>query len=128
MAILSTDLEVTEDVETAKTYKLSDTSIQGFTDNIDALQQAIYKVLDTERYEYAIYSSDYGIDIESLIGKDIEYVRIELKRRIQDCLLADERIVRVDNFTFSSSGDELICSFTVTSSYGELLITKEVNT
>lgn len=125
--ILTTDLTLTEGVETTKTYKLSTDKIQGFTDELEALQQAIYKELSTEKYEYPIYSFDYGIELESLIGKDVTYVKIELKRRIQECLIKDERIESVDNFLYTVTGDEMLCTFEVISIYGEITITKEVN-
>lgn len=125
--VISIDLTLDEEVETSLTYKTTKDTIQGYTDNIDALQQAIYKELSTEKYEHAIYDFDYGIELESLIGKDPIYVKIELKRRIQECLLKDERIETVDNFTFSTSGDSLLCSFDVVSIYGVIEITKEVN-
>lgn len=121
------DLEVTEDVEVTKTYKLSKTNIQGFTDELEALQQAIHKVLSTEKYEYPIYSFDYGIELENLIGKDATYVQVELKRRIEECLLEDDRIQSVDNFNFTVTGDEMLCIFDVESIYGELTMSKEVN-
>ncbi len=124
---IDTDLVVTDEIETSQTYKLSSDKIQGFVDELEALQQAIYKVLNTEKYEYPIYSFSYGIELESLIGKDPVYVQIELKRRIQECLLQDERISNVDNFVFTVTGDEVLCTFDVTSTYGELTITKEVN-
>jgi len=127
VSVLTTDLEVTDDAETTKTYKLSTDKIQGFTDELYALQQAIYKVLNTEKYEYPIYSFSYGIELESLIGKDSVYVRIELKRRIQECLLQDERITSVDNFNLTVTGDEMLCTFDVASIYGNFTITKEVN-
>jgi hypothetical protein len=126
MAILTTDLEVTEDAEPTRTYKLSTDKVQGFTDGLGALEQAIYKVLGTEKYEYPIYSFSYGIELESLIGKDPVYVRIEMKRRIQECLLQDERITSVDNFIFTVTSDEMLCTFNVRSIYGETTIMKEV--
>ena len=124
---INTDLELVEEVEVSKTYKLTDTSIKGYIEELEALKQFIYKVLSTERYEYPIYSFDYGIELESLIGKDIEYVQIELKRRIEECLLQDERISSVDNFEFEVKGDELYCTFNVGSIYGNLLIDKGVS-
>jgi len=126
-ALIDVDLTVTEGKEISKAYKLSSDKIQGFVDDLEALQQAIYKVLSTEKYEYPIYSFSYGIELESLIGKDPIYVQIELKRRIQECLLQDERITSVDNFNFLITGDEMLCTFNVTSIYGEITITKEVN-
>ena len=120
-------LSITEQIEQTKTYKLSDNLIQGFTDELDALKQAIYKVLNTEKYEYQIYSFSYGIELENLIGKDLIYVKVELKRRIRECLLEDKRITEVDNFNFDISGDEMLCTFDVSSIYGQINISQEVN-
>lgn len=124
---INIDLEVIEDTEVTKTYKLSKINIQGFTDELEALQQATYKVLNTEKYEYPIYSFDYGIELENLIGQDPVYVKVELKRRIEECLLEDERIQSVDNFNFVVTGDEMLCTFDVESIYGDLTVSKEVN-
>ena len=125
---MSNDLEFAEDSEVTKTYRVLPDKTQGYVDDIEALQQAIYKVLNTERYEYPIYSFNYGIELENLIGKDIIYVKIEMKRRIQECLLQDERINSVENFQFNITGDEILCTFDVSSIYGDLTITKEVST
>lgn len=121
------EFEILSDIYTTKTYKLFDDKIQGFTDELDALQQAIYKVLSTEKYEHPIYSFNYGIELDNLIGKDPAYVKIELMRRIKECLLQDERITNVNNFQFIINGDEMLCTFDVTSIYGTTSITKEVN-
>ncbi len=124
---IDADTKITEEVKTTRTYKLSQTSIQGFTYGLKALEQAIYKVLNTEKYEYPIYSFYYGIELESLIGKDKNYVKTELKRRIRECLLRDERITEVDNFQFKEAGDVLNCTFDVHSTYGNLTVSREVN-
>lgn len=121
------EFEILSDIYTTKTYKLFDDKIQGFTDELDALQQAIYKVLSTEKYEHPIYSFNYGIELDNLIGKDPAYVKIELMRRIKECLLQDERITNVNSFQFIINGDEMLCTFDVTSIYGTTSITKEVN-
>ena len=126
-SLINDNLEITNDIETTNTYKISETKIQGFVDALDALRQFIYKCLDTEKYEYTIYSFDYGIELDSLIGKDEAYVKVELKRRIIECLLKDERITSVENFSFTVTGDAMLCKFDVHSIYGEITITKEVN-
>lgn len=125
--LIYANLEVVEDSQVIKTYRLTEESIKGYIENLEALNQSIYKELSTEKYEYPIYSFDFGIELESLIGKDVEYVQIELKRRITECLLKDSRIERVDNFTFENKGDELICTFNVSSIYGDLTIEKGVS-
>lgn len=124
--IVGVNLEIVDEAETSQTYKLSRDKIQGYTDELEALKQAIYKVLNTERYEYPIYSFSYGIELESLLGKDAIYVEIELKRRIQECLLQDDRILNVDNFNFNVLGDEMHSIFDVHSIYGTTAIAKEV--
>lgn len=124
--LLTTELVVSEEVEATKTYKLSTDKIQGFADDIEALQQAIYKVLSTEKYEHPIYGFDYGIELESLIGKNRDYVKAELKRRITECLLKDNRIKSIEKFSFTFAGDQMLCTFDVISIYGEINIQKEV--
>lgn len=126
-SFINTDLVVNEDTEATKTYKLSSIKIQGYTDELGALEQAIYKEINTEMYEHPIYSFSYGIELESLIGKDAVYVKIELKRRLQECLIKNETITSIENFQYTISGDSILCAFNVISIYGELLITKEVN-
>lgn len=123
---LNDSLELVDEVETSRTYKILIVDSKGYIEGIEALKQAIYKVLSTERYEYPIYSFNYGIDIESLIGKDYDYVRIELKRRIEECLLEDERINAVSNFSFEREEDILKCTFEVESIYGNIILNKEV--
>lgn len=125
--LLSTTLTIQESSETSKTYKLNDNNIQGYIDDMQALEQAIYKELNTEMYECPIYSFSYGIQLNNLIGRDRAYVKPEFKRRVQECLLKDSRIKSVDNFTFSFLGDNMQCAFDVVSIYGTTTITKEVN-
>jgi len=126
-ASINVEISSREGLETSRTYKLTGDKIQGHIDGLEAVKQAIYKVLNTERYEYPIYSFNYGIELESLIGKDRTYVQVELKRRIQECLLRDERIFSVDNFRFEGSSDVLKCTFDVHSIYGDLTVSQEVN-
>lgn len=124
---INIELSPEESIETSRTYKLSGDKIQGYVDGLEALKQAIYKVLNTERYEYPIYIFNYGIELENLIGKDPVYVQIELKRRIRECLLRDDRIAEADNFKFEFNGDQLKCTFDVHSIFGNLTISREVN-
>jgi hypothetical protein len=125
--LIDVELTIQDTIEQTRTYKLSETNIQGFTDDLGALEQHVYKALSTEKYEFPIYSFNFGIELESLIGRDPAYVKVELKRRIKDCLLQDNRITSVENFKFTITGDEVLCAFDVVSIYGEIEITKEVN-
>ena len=55
---------------TSRTWKLNTGAgtIAGTTDEKDAMMQAIYLILSTERYQYLIYGWDYGIETGDLIG------------------------------------------------------------
>lgn len=123
---LTTGLVLEEARFESRTYKLSDTRIEGFVDGLEALKQAIYKMLATERYEYPVYSFGYGIAWKELVGGERSYVRAEMKRMIQEALLRDDRIREVDGFGFSFVGDTCQCSFNVSSIYGDIEIRTEV--
>lgn len=124
---VTTDLALSDEIEQTQTYSMSEDKIQGFVDGLDALQQTIDHKLNTEQYEYPIYSLDYqGLRTDDLIGKDREYVEAELQRRIRECLLTDDRITGVDNFEFSVDGDEMLCTFDVENIYQTIPMNKAV--
>ncbi|WP_343101363.1 DUF2634 domain-containing protein [Romboutsia sp. MSSM.1001216sp_RTP31141st1_G3_RTP31141_220114] len=110
----------------SKTYKLSSENIIGFCDNLDAVKQTIYFILNTERYQYSIYSWDYGIELKDLIGASYAYVVPELERRITEALTQDDRINNVFDFNFDKKKNTLVVSFTVETEFGNLKATKEV--
>lgn len=101
--------------------------IRSFADNIEAMRQAVYKIINTERYQYVIYSWNYGIETMDLYGKNISYVMSELKRRISEALLWDSRVASVDNFEFSVNGGEISCAFIVHTIFGDVNGEKVVN-
>ena len=95
--------------------------ISGFIDGIEALRQTVYFILHTERYAYPIYSWDYGVELASLFGQPLSYVRAELPRRIREALIMDDRIDDVTDFTFENKGrNTLQTHFTVVSTVGKL--------
>lgn len=97
-----------------------DSVFVGKVDGTEAIRQAVLKILNTERYENEIYSWDYGIELRDLFGMPMEYVMSEIKTRIEDALLEDDRIEAVDEFEVERSGKRTVhCSFTVTTVQGE---------
>lgn len=123
---VTTDLALSDEIEQTQTYSVSEDRIQGFTDGLNALRQAIYHMLNTEQFEYPVYTLDYGLQTDDLFGKDREYVKSELQRRIRECLLTDDRITGVDNFVFSADGDKMLCTFDVENIYKTMSMSKEV--
>ena len=103
-------------------------SIRGYTDGLDAMKQAIFKILQTERYQYIMYSWNYGIETLDLYGEPISYVCPELERRITEALLWDERIESVDNFEFDLPQKGVIhVSFTAHTIFGDVQAERTVN-
>lgn len=114
----------------SRTYKmhLLDEVITGYSDDKTAVEQAIYKILNTERYQYIIYSKNYGIELEDLFGEPITYVCPELQRRIEEALTQDERIINVDGFSFNTSQKQAVTvTFTAHTIYGDVAIRQVVN-
>ena len=126
--ILSTDLEV--GTQPSKNYKMSleQNIINGFCDELEAMQQVIYKILNTERYQHIIYSWNYGIELLDLYGEPITYVCPELQRRITEALVQDDRIDSVDNFEFDTSEKGTVkVTCTVRTIFGSVESEKVVN-
>lgn len=125
--MLTESLDLSEKIETSKTYSDNGESILATKiDGLEAVKMAILKRLTTEQYDCPLYSFEYGIQTYDLIGKDADYVIPELKRRITESFLKDERITVVSNFAYSQSGDSVIITFNVTTIYGDVSASKEV--
>ena len=123
---LQSDFEFED--ETSNTYKmnLNESTIAGYVDEREAMVQAIYLILNIERYEYLIYSWDYGIELTNLFGQPIPFVLPELKRRITEALMQDTRITGVDDFSFDTNKGKVHVSFTVNTIFGEIEAEKVV--
>lgn len=120
--------KITETNYPGRTYRINfDTdTISGHVDGLEAVKQAVYLILSTERYEYIIYSWDYGIELIDLFGKPIPYVMSELPRRIKEALLVDDRITDVVDFEFERKGTQLKTTFTVVTDIGNIPTELEV--
>ena len=119
--ILLTDLEV--ETQPSLNYKmhLEQNIINGVCDELEAMKQVVYKILCTERYQYIIYSWNYGVELEDLFGQPVSWVCPELERRIQEALLQDDRINAVDTFDFDVTEKRTVkVTFTVHTIFGEL--------
>lgn len=123
---------------TSNTYKLNydKNNLKGFVDNLEAVKQAIYLILNIERYEYLIYDWDYGFQISDLIGSEINSILPEIQNRITDALIQDTRINSVDDFSFDIKGlkekglypkNKVIVYFTVNTIFGATSETVNLN-
>lgn len=106
----------------SKTFRMHhDTkTIKGHVDEVEALKQAIFLILNTERYEWLIHSWNFGVEFRNLIGKDVEYCIPEIERMIREALLQDDRITAVQNFEFEVNKKKILTTFTVVSIFGPI--------
>jgi len=106
-------------VRPSTTYNLDPASgrISGMIDGIQAVQQAVYKMLDTERFAYYIYSSSFGLDAR---------LPSELENAVIEAVLQDDRITGIENFQMTVVGDTADISFTVVSIFGSSLIERSM--
>lgn len=113
------DIEL--ELDASKTYRVLNGRVVGWIDNKQALRQAIEKLLHTERYMYEIYTDEYGIELQALIGENFDLVEAEIGRIIKEALLADDRVVNVENIQATKlDSTSLLIMFSVESIFGTL--------
>ena len=115
-------LQVEEKTYPSNTFSIDFISnkIAGFVDEKEAVKQAIFLILNTERYKFLIYSWNYGVELEELIGTHPDIVEDECERLISEALLQDDRIKAVYDFGFEIIKDSIIVTFTVDTIFGEI--------
>ncbi|MBQ3567844.1 MAG: DUF2634 domain-containing protein [Anaerotignum sp.] len=111
------------------TWKINEerAEARGSVDEKEAMEQAVRKILQTERYRYAIYDWNYGIELEDLYGKRASFVIPELKKRIEDALLADDRVTAVTDFSFVQEKGSVTAEFMVHTMFGEMKAERTVD-
>ncbi|WP_251855338.1 DUF2634 domain-containing protein [Enterococcus italicus] len=115
-------------IESSKTYRILNGRVNGWIDELDAMKQAVEKTLQTERFRFEIYSDNYGIEIENLIGEQYDLVVAEAERIIKEALLNDERIVSIDEVIVSKTASEsVLISFIVSTVFGSFSAEQEVS-
>lgn len=110
----------------SNTYRITDTQIVGSIDGLTAIEQAVYHILSTERYAYAIYDENYGVELEKYIGRSFGYLETTIQNTLRDALLYDDRITGVNVTSVKKQAiDSALVQFTVTSDRGTF--SSEVN-
>lgn len=128
----ASNIEVLQDFKIYRypnfTYKMfiEEEKIVGDIDDLAAIEQACYKILNTERYAFVIYDWNYGVELQDLFGKPIPYVYSELPRRIKEALMNDDRVKDVNNFRLSHKKNDVKAIFDVVTVNGVLELSKGV--
>ncbi len=88
----------------------------------EAIKVWIYKAIKTARYQYPIYSWDYGCEISSLIGQKYTkgLTKSEAERYIKEAILINPYVTDVKIIDINFSEDILSVSIQVDTIYGEV--------
>ena len=115
----------------SKTYSIDiDTGdIKGKIDGLEAVKQAILKIINTGRFKHPIYSYNYGCEIHDLIGMDLTngFLMAELERVRKEAVEYDDRVDTVHSFNITTNEDNIYISFQVDTVEGELTINEVIN-
>jgi len=100
--------------------------VRGMVDGHEAVRQAAWFILHTERFRYVIYSFDYGTELQGLGGSRDSFLFPEIKRRVTEALLVDDRIIGASEFVFDRQKSRVAVRFLVHTIYGETEMELEV--
>ena len=110
--------DVVDESLPTNTFLINGDQIAGMNDGLEAMRQAVEIILTTKRFNYQIYSSNFGSDFDDLIGEDPDYIESTLPERVRDAFSVDDRILREQNYTFTQEGDKMIVTFEVVTVFG----------
>mgnify|MGYP005785177009 CR=1 FL=1 len=92
--------------------------ISGMADGFTAVKQAVEILFSVDRFLWQIYSPNFGMEWEGLVGQNPGYVALEIQRRAKDAIRTDSRMKDITGFFYQVNGDSLIMEFTVQTVYG----------
>lgn len=115
-----TDIQLTS--RPSRTWIIDRNTMQvGFMDEgLEAVRQSVEIALNVERFQWQIYNTNFGNELEELVGDDADYIQSELPRMVNDALSVDDRVIDTADYVFSVDGDSMTVSFTVNTVYGQL--------
>ena len=122
------DLELIDFEEESTNTFIANTDagqIAGMDGGLEAMRQAVEIILTTKRYNWQIYSANFGIELDDLVGEDPDYIKTVLPTRVRDAFSVDNRILSAQNFVFNFEADRATVTFDVITVYGT--VNAEVN-
>lgn len=89
---------------------------------LEAVRQAVEIALNVERYKWTIYSTNFGSELNDLVGEDEAYIIAEIPRLVEGALSPDNRVVSVDDYVYKKTDtNSMTVSFTVHTVFGDLV-------
>lgn len=123
---ISTEIELPVFKELAFDFETNQLKTRGgqyyYVEKNEALKVWIWKALFSSRYTYLAYSTNYGNEIYTLIGRYLEKKLLysELKRMLEDALLCNPYITSLTDFDVKQNGSKVECNFSVNTVYGNV--------
>ena len=100
--------------------------LRGRGDNYEAVRQAVEVIVNVERFRWQIYSPNFGIELDGLLGNDPGFAASELQRRLSDAFLPDSRILGISDFSYTFENGVLTAEVTVNTVCGPVKTGVEV--
>lgn len=93
-----------------------------YVEKNEAIKIWIYFALLIPRFTYVAYTTDYGQEIYTLIGRYLsgELLKSELKRFIEEALLCNPYLTSLSDFDIQRQGAKVLCYFNVNTVYGNV--------
>ena len=100
--------------------------LRGRGDGWEAVRQAVEVIVDVERFKWQIYTPNFGTDYDGLLGTEPGYAASELRRRLEDAFLPDNRLLGIKDYTYTFEDTSLSAAFTVLTVFGDVPGSMEV--
>ena len=100
--------------------------LRGRGDNWEAVRQAVEVIVNVERFKWQIYTPNFGTDYDGLLGTEPGYAASELRRRLEDAFLPDNRILGIKDYAYTFKDVSLTVTFTAQTVFGEVPGSMEV--
>lgn len=97
--------------------------LDGYVDEIGALLQSLYLMLQIPRYRHEIFNRDIGNEIFTLIGEPLTIIERDLPYMLTQCVMQDERVEGIKDIQILSYDRESVdVTFTITTIFGTITI------
>lgn len=99
--------------------------VEGYVEELGALLQSLYLMLQIPRYRHEIFNRDIGNEIYTLIGEPLTVIERDLPYLLTQCVLQDERVESIKDIKIISyDKDSVEVTFTISTIFGTITIPK----
>ena len=118
--VIGFDTDIVVASQPSKTWIIDRNTMQVscMDSGLEAVRQAVEIALNVERFKWTIYSTNFGSELNDLIGDIIA----EIPRLVEGALSPDSRVVSVDDYVYKKTDtNSMTVSFTVHTVFGDLV-------